>query len=416
VNELGIVFVAELMRKLRSRIFLVATLGGMVTVAFIIEAPIFFASLARSSSSDIVLAGPPALRARAKPLLEQRGEFHVVASVDALPAQVTPAYLQAHGEAGAALSLSRHGEHLRVDVYPRDLSAFDEVEFRSLEPLGVELGTGVAPVRVESAATIEHVVHPLDAKFKDTRSAVLAHGVAFALIFMLYLAIVLASQSVMASVAEEKTSRIAEILVATIDPVQLLYGKTLAAAIIALVQAAVWIATGAALLPIAAGQIIAGESSKAHTTPDPSAVLALDPGLLLAFLAFFVLGYFQYAAIYAAAASLVSRTEELGSVSTPLILPLLGAFFVAQYALESPNAPIVTVCSFVPFLSPFVAFTRLAVTEVPPWQTALALGVNALTVAVCFWLAGKVYRVGMLLYGQPPSLRQIVAAVRGPGR
>ena len=412
MNELGIIFVAELLRKLRSRIFLFATLGGVVMVAFIIEAPVFFASVERSSSSDIVLAGPPALRARAKPLLQQKGEFRIVASVDALPTPVTAAYLDAHGGAGAAIAISQDTGRVRLDVYPRDLSAFDDIEFRTLAPLGVELATGLPPARVERAAAIEHVVHPLDAKFKDTRQAVLAHGVAFALIFTLYLAIVLASQSVMASVAEEKTSRIAEILVATIDPVQLLYGKTLAAAVLALLQTGLWLATGAALLPFAAAQLLAIDPSTSRTSDAPNALLALDPGLLAAFFAFFVLGYFQYAAIYAAAASLVSRTEELGSVSTPLILPLLGAFLVAQYALESPNAPIVTICSFVPFLSPFVAFTRLAVTEVPAWQIALALGVNALTVVACFWVAGKVYRVGMLLYGKPPSLRQVVAAVR----
>jgi ABC-2 type transport system permease protein len=416
VNELGIVFVAELLRRLRSRIFWLASVAGVVAIAFIIEAPLFFESLAHSSSSYIVLAGPPALRAGAKPLLERKGAYRIVASVDTLPAHVTVDYLTKHGDAGAAIALSERAGRLRLDVYPRDLSAFDDVEFRSLAPLGVELGTGLAPARVERAATIEHVVHPLDAKFKDTRSATLAHAVAFTLIFMLYLAIILGSQSVMSAVAEEKTSRIAEILIATIDPVHLLYGKTLAATAIALLQIGLWIATGAALLPNAAAQLAAAGSGNASgsaaATPEASALLSVDPGLLVAFLAFFVLGYLQYAAIYAAAASLVSRTEELGSVTTPIILPVLGAFFVAQYALVTPDAPVVIVCSFVPFLSPFVAFTRLAITEVPVWQVVLEIAVNVVTVVSCFWAAGKIYRVGMLLYGKLPSPRQVFAALR----
>jgi ABC-2 type transport system permease protein len=409
LNELGIVFVAELVRKLRSRIFWFATVGGVLAIAFIVEAPFFFASLAQSSSSDILLAGPPALRERAKALMERKQEFKIVGEVDALPPHVTPEYLDKHGKAGAAVALSERGGRLHLDVYPRDLSAFDDVEFTSLAPLGVELATGLPSARVESAVKIERVVHPLDAKFKDTRSAAVAHGVAFALIFMLYLAIILASQNVMSAVAEEKTSRIAEILIATIDPAQLLYGKTFAAAVIAIVQLGLWIATAVALLPGALSQLSGATPAKGA---GGGAAFSIDPGLFVAFFAFFVLGYLQYAAIYAAAASLISRTEELGSVTTPVILPVVGAFFVAQYALVSPDAPLVVACSFIPFLSPFVAFTRLAVTEVPAWQTALALAVNVATVAACFWAAGKIYRVGMLVYGKLPSPRQIFAALR----
>jgi ABC-2 type transport system permease protein len=413
LNELGIVFVAELMRKLRSRIFWFATVGGVLAIALIVEAPFFFTSLATASSSDILIAGPPGLRDRAKALMESKGDFRVVGEVDALPAHVTAAYLDKHGKAGAAIALSERDRHLRVDVYPRDLSAFDDVQFTSLGPLGVELTTGLPPKQVESGAKIERVMHPLDSKFKDTRTAVFAHGVAFGLIFMLYLAIILASQSVMSAVAEEKTSRIAEILIATIAPSQLLYGKTFAAAVIAIVQLGLWIATVAVLLPGEISHLAATTASKtAPATADPNVFFALDPGLLVAFFTFFVLGYLQFAAIYAAAASLVSRTEELGSVTTPVILPVVGAFFVAQYALIAPDAPLVVACSFVPFLSPFVAFARLAVTEVPVWQTAVSIAVNVVTVGVCFWAAGKIYRVGMLVYGKLPSPRQIIAVLR----
>jgi len=420
VNEFRIVLGAELMRKLRSRIFWFATIGGVIVIALLVEAPFFFASISHASSSDVILAGTPKLRADAAPLLQARRDYRIVASVDALPAHVTPEFLERNGHAGAALALSVHGGRLRIDVYPRDLSAFDDVQFRDLVPLAVALSTGLAPARVEANAKIDRAVHPLDAKFKDTRAASLAKGVAFGLIFMLYLAIILGSQSVMAAVAEEKTSRIAEILIATLEPAALLYGKTIAAALVAFVQVGLWIATAAALLPqavvgLTGSAAAAGSAGSAATaSPGNDALLSsLDPLVLVAFLAFFVLGYLQYASIYAAAASLVSRTEELGSVTTPVIIPVVAAFFIAQYALVEPNAPVVIACSFVPFLSPFVAFTRLAVANVPAWETAAALLVNVATVAASYFVAGKIYKVGMLLYGKPPSLRQIVAALRG---
>jgi ABC-type Na+ efflux pump permease subunit len=410
MNELQIVFVAELIRKLRSRIFWFATFGGMIAIGFLVSAPALFASVARSSSSDIVLAGPPALRAHAQALMSADKSFRVVASLGALPARVTSHFLDTHGNAGAAILISQRSGAIHVDVYPRDLSAYDDVDFRELVPLNVELATGSPPSVVEKASTVARSLHALDTKFTDSRVAVLAHGIAFGLIFILYLAIIIASQSVMASVAEEKTSRIAEILIATIEPSNLLAGKTLAAAVVAIVQIALWVGTAALLLPHVAASL--SDSAAAANAQNTSALLALDPWELVAFLVFFVLGYLQYATVYAAAASLISRTEDLASVTTPVILPVVGAFFVAQFALLQPTAPIVVACSFIPFLSPFVMFTRIAVSTVPAWQTGLAIAIDTVSVAVCFWAAGKIYRVGMLLYGKLPSPKQIFAALR----
>jgi ABC-2 type transport system permease protein len=414
VNDLGIVLSTELLRKLRSRIFWIATAGGVLVIALLVEAPFFFARLAHTSNSDIVLAGPPVLRDPAAHLLERRKNFRIVARVDALPVHVTPEYLDQHGHAGAAVAVSIVRGRLHVDVYPRDLSAFDAENFGSLVPLAVSIATGLPVQRIERVAAVAHTAHPIDRKFKDSRAATVAHGIAFGLVLMLYLAIILGSQSVMSAVAEEKTSRIAEILIATIAPSTLLYGKTIAAAIVALVQVGLWIVTAAALVPQATRSFVqvSGAAAPAANAGGAPMIFAFDPWLLAAFLTFFILGYLQYAAIYAAAASLVSRTEELGSVTTPVIMPVVGAFFIAQYALLEPTAPLVTICSFVPFLSPFVAFTRIAVTSVPGWQVAVAVLVNVATVAACFWVAGRVYRIGMLLYGKPPSLPQIFAALR----
>lgn len=412
-NELGIVFTAEILRKLRSRIFWLATIGGAFGIALVIQAPLFFSGVVASSTSNIVLAGPQALRARATTLIEARRNYHVVASIATLPPHVTTRYLDAHDHAGAAIALSAPANKLRLDIYPRDLSAFDRAEFRDLAPLAVALRTGLEPEQIARALKIKRTLHAIDTKFVDGQAATIAHGVAFGLVFMLYLAIILASQSVMAAVAEEKTSRIAEILVATIEPANLLAGKTFAAAAIALVQIVLWIVTAAAFLPNIAATLGATTHRTIGHASDASAILGtIDPFEIVAFFAFFILGYLQYATIYAAAASLISRTEDLASVTTPVLMPVVGAFFVAQFALLQPESPIVVVCGFIPLLSPFVMFTRIAISSVPWWQTALALGIDLVTVLVCFWAAGRVYRVGMLLYGKLPSPAQIFAALR----
>ncbi len=417
MNEIGIVLSAEILRKLRSRLFWLATLGGMLGVAAIVAMPAFFVNIARSSASDVVLAGPAPLRERVTTLLQAQDEFRVVSSVASLPERVTEKYLAEHGKAGAAIAISLRGGLLHLEVYPSDLSAYADTTFRALVPLNIELATGAPRARIVRASKIDLAIHGIDKKFADTKSAEIAHGVALGLVFTLYFAIILASQSVMAAVAEEKTSRIAEILVSTIEPGNLLAGKTFAAAIVAIAQLALWIATALVLLPHVAtsfensAQVAA--AAKGHAEDGVlEALLAVDPLEVLWFLGFFIVGYLQYATIYAAAASLISRTEDLASVTTPVIMPVVGAFFLAQYALLAPNAPIVVVCGFVPFISPFVMFARIAISSVPVWQTAIAFGIDAITVVACFWAAGRIYRLGMLLYGKLPSPRQILAALR----
>jgi ABC-2 type transport system permease protein len=406
VNTFALVFGAEFARKIRSRPFLVGTVAGMISIALLVLAPAFFARALRTSSSSIVLAGPPALRARAADLL--RGGYDVVAQRDALPMPFTAAQLDGDHKAAAAIVLGAERRRLRIDVYARDLSQVGEGLERTLEPLQLELATGADLAGVARLTNPDLHTHAVDSRFADADAAELAHGIAFALIFVLYLSIIITSQSVMASVAEEKTSRIAEVLVATISPVRLLAGKVTAAGALGLAQITLWGVTGLALAPLGLGGML--DNTRAASPHVPLTLVALPTVGI--FLAFFVLGFVQFATLYAAAASLISRTEDLGSVATPVILPVVGAFFLAQYASVAPNAPVSVIASFVPFVSPFVMFTRSTISNVPPLQLALALTINVAAAYACFNLAGKVYRGGLLMYGKLPSLAQVVAAVR----
>ncbi len=407
MTTFALVFGAEFMRKLRSRAFVVGTVAGMLSIAILVLAPALFARTLRTSSSSVVLAGPPALRARAVELLRER--YDVVAQRDGLPAPLTAATLDTFHKAAAAIVLAAHGRRLRVDVYARDLSQVGEDVAQALQPLQLGLAVGADAAQVKRLTQPDVRTHPVDSPFADADAAELAHGIAFALIFVLYLSIIITSQSVMASVAEEKTSRIAEVLVATIAPVRLLAGKITAAGALGLAQIALWGLTGVLLAPLGLGGMLAAgaASGAAHVAPT-----LIAPATLAMFCAFFVLGFVQFATIYAAAASLISRTEDLGSVATPVILPVVGAFFLAQYASAAPNAPVSVVASFVPFVSPFVMFTRSTLSNVPPLQLAIALAINVVAAYVCFAVAGKVYRVGLLMYGKLPSIAQVITAVR----
>lgn len=411
MSEIGIVFMTELMRKIRTRIFLVATGLGVVGIVFVLQAPLIFMHFEEPSTDSLVVAGPPALRAAADAMLQEHNTFRVVADVDRLPATMTTAYLIGQHRAAAAIALSIRNHRLHVDVFPREANAFNEIQFRALAPLAIQIATGVPAERVASSMAVDRTLHPLGGKFTDGPSAAFGYGLAFGLIFILYFAIILSSQSVLAAVAEEKTSRIAEILVATISPSNLLVGKIFATAVLALAQVTVWVATAIIFLPSSLFDLgVSGGASSA--SPYGGGAPVFEPALLLAFGLFFVLGYLQFATAYAAAASLISRTEDLGSVTTPIVLPVVGAFIVAQFVVAHPNSPFSIAAGFVPFLSPFAFFARMAVSSVPAWQFALAIAINLASVVIAFWVAGRIYRVGMLLYGKLPSARQIWAAAR----
>jgi ABC-type Na+ efflux pump permease subunit len=410
VTTLGVVFGAEFVRRIRSRAYLAGTIIGAVSIAAITAMPSVMSHMMSTSSRTIVLAGPPSLTAPARAALAP--DYHVTAVVPPIAGTPGTAFLDAHGHASAVAVLAPRPGGLKVTAYARDPSVFGEGFERDLGRVQLAIALGVPPSRVDAASKVPVDVHDVSGRFASAGAADAAKGVAYLFVILLYLAILLNAQAIMTSVAEEKTSRIAELLVAMLDPVQLLTAKILAAASTSFIQLGIWIVTGIvagrAIASVSAGDAVAnaGSSSAVFGNIDVSA------WEIVALLLFFGVGFAQYGVLYAAAASLINRTEDLGSVAGPLVVPVVFAFVLAIMGLGVPNSPAVVAASMIPLLSPFVMFTRIATTSVPPWQFAVSFGLDVIAAAVLAWAAGKVYRVGLLLYGRPPSLRQIVATLR----
>ena len=399
IEDFATVYAAEIVRRFRSRPFLIGLAVGVLGIILLTRLPSVLGD-AFTGSSTIVLIGDPSITARAKPLLEKE---YTVAQV--LPNQPVDAALLKHDRAGAAIVVSRANDGLHVVVYARDPSSMGQgVIRRTLLPLQLELTLHESAAGISRISKIPVTVQPLASKFTSAGQAAAVRGVAYTLLFFLYLLILLNSQLVMSSVAEEKTSRIAELLIASVSPSALLTGKILASATLGLVQLVAWIAT---TVFVGGGGI---SSDRGTTTGLFSLASALDiitPLMVIAFLVYFVIGFLQLATLFAAAASLINRTEDLGSIAMPLVLPVVAAFFIAIATLGSPDTTLSVVCSYIPVLSPFVMFARIAVSNVPAWQIALSLGINLVALYLIAVFAGKVYRVGMLLYGRAPSLRQV---------
>jgi ABC-2 type transport system permease protein len=236
------------------------------------------------------------------------------------------------------------------------------------------------------------------------------------LIAFLLLAIILYGQWVAMSVAEEKSSRVMEIVISAATPFQLLGGKVLGVGGLGIVQLL------AAAIPALVAFVLQGRVAEIVLGAPPSELdlpQVLTPEVLGAFVVFFVLGYLLYAVLYAAAGSLVSRMEDVNNVVAPMSMIAVVGYLVAIYisiGLLPADATWVALLSFVPFVSPYLMLSRVIAGQAGAPEVALAAAILVVSIVVMLWLAARVYAAGVLMYGQAPSFRRLIAAAFGPRR
>jgi ABC-2 type transport system permease protein len=257
----------------------------------------------------------------------------------------------------------------------------------------LSLGEQLARAGVDRVDVPEVTVTPLDpdADRGGQRTVVAVIGVA-----VLYGLLILFGQFVAQGVVEEKASRVVELLLATMRPWQLLAGKIVGLGLLGLGQIVVIGVVGVA-------------GALAFDVVDVPGELI---STVLSVVAWFVLGYAFYAAIFAVAASLVSRQEDLGAVLTPTTVLLVAAFVVAIQAAGDPTSRLATVCSFIPGLSPLVMPVRAAAGEAAGWETGVAVLLMLITIALVVRVGGRVYAGALLRTGGKIKLREALHAER----
>ena len=236
------------------------------------------------------------------------------------------------------------------------------------------------------------------------------------LIVFLLMAVVLYGQWVAMSVAEEKSSRVMEIVISAATPFQLLGGKVLGVGGLGVVQLL------AAAIPAIIAFALQGLIAEAVLGAPPSALelpQVLTPGVIGAFVVFFVLGYLLYSVLYAAAGSMVSRMEDVNNVVAPMSMFGVVGYLIAIYVstgLLPADAVWVAALSYVPFVSPYLMLSRVIAGEAGLPEVALAAGILVVSIVVMLWLAARVYSAGVLMYGQSPSFRRLLVTAFGRRR
>ena len=226
----------------------------------------------------------------------------------------------------------------------------------------------------------------------------------FGLGFTIYLTILMYGQMVLGAVIEEKETRIAEILFASVKPFTLMLGKLIGISCLALTQLAIWGLAFITFVGFGAGTL--------SWRGVPLHLPGVRPTLFLYFPLFFLLGFFIYATVYALVGSMVTTPQEGAQLAMPIILLLVVAFYLAFPVMKSPNSPFAFWISIVPFFASITMLVRIVAQTPPFWQIALALLLQLGTIVGLLWLAARIYRVGMLMYGKKATIPEIVRWVR----
>lgn len=225
----------------------------------------------------------------------------------------------------------------------------------------------------------------------------------------LYITMLLYGAFVLRSVLDEKRNRVVEVVVSSISPWRLLLGKVLGVGSMGLTQMGIWAGCAGVLLLVAAPMI---------TTRIPGADLSEltgflpGPGVLVLLLVFFLLGYFLYSTLFAAVGAMCATEEEAGQAQLPVMSLLIIPFVLQMASIEGTSMKWLDWVAVFPFFSPVMMFPRAAAGSVPWWMTGLSLVLMAGAVVVTAWVAGRIYRVGILMQGKRPTLRELVRWVR----
>jgi ABC-2 type transport system permease protein len=230
----------------------------------------------------------------------------------------------------------------------------------------------------------------------------------YILVVLTFMAILTYGNWVAQSVAEEKSSRVMELLITAASPRQLLTGKVMGAGAAGLTQFAVVV--GAALIGLQAGPVL--ERLLGGAPVEGGQLPALTVGLGLAFGAFFMGGFLLYSILYAAVGSMVSRQEDVQAAASPLMIVAMAGYFVSFSALNGIDQGWVGIVSLIPFFSPYLMPARILLGDPSAWEIALSIGLLVAALVGALWVAARIYSAGVLLYGQRPGFREVWRATR----
>jgi ABC-2 type transport system permease protein len=241
-------------------------------------------------------------------------------------------------------------------------------------------------------------------------------GIGFICGILIYMFIFMYGTMVMRGVIEEKTSRIVEVIISSVKPFQLMMGKVLGVALVGLTQFALWILLTIAIASFAELMFMDEGSMTTELNSTQQSILLSELGnltgginlmqIFVSFIFYFLAGYLVYSSLFAAVGSAVDAEADTQQFVLPITIPLILAFILIQPIMENPDGPLAFWMSIIPFTSPVIMMVRLPF-GVANWELALSMCVLILSFVLTTYLAGKIYRTGILMYGKKTSYKEL---------
>lgn len=426
MKKIFIIIKREYLVRVRTRAFVIGTMVSPLLMLGLITLPIFFATRGGGERRVTVLdqSGDPELYDSISRGLESKGDGDedlnrrdsgpgrtryilsrkVVAPGEDLESAKQQYQQQAAKDPDATYLVLKPGglDKLEVEYFAKNTSDF------SISTLERAINDAVSSLRLKRAglnqAQISSYTKRVDLKRnKITSSGGVEQGgsadfvVAFIMLFFIYMSVLIYGLFVMRGVIEEKQSRIVEVLVSSVKPSQMMLGKVIGIGMVGLTQIGVW-ALSALLLTTVGVSVF---SSRGVTVPN------ISISLLIYFVVYFVLGYFLFATLYALVGSTVSSEEEAQQAQIPVTILLVVPMMIFNMIIANPTSNASVALSMVPFFAPTLMMMRIAVVNPPLWQILLSMAIMVATILLCVWVAARIYRVGILMYGKRPSIAEL---------
>jgi len=424
MGKLWVVIKREYLERVRSKWFVIVTLFGPIFFATIMVLPGYLSIRgmreARVSNVRIVDATGTGLGARVAeklvPQVLQGATETPVAQVDVLSPGDVPAAEEALLAAVIAKDLvgylvldSATVADGRARYAGRNAGSVGEVEAIETAVRAALLTSRIeaAGIDQETAESLTRLRVRLQAeRITDTgkggsglAGAIFGFGVAF----LLYISIIFYGQAILRGVMEEKTTRVAEVIMSSVSPDALLAGKVIGVGAVGLTQQLVWLASGIGFWTQRARIFSAIGIDGMPAISFPS----IEPMVLVALVLFFLLGYTFYASLFAAVGAMVGSQEEAQQAAQPVIMMLVFSIIFVQPVMTNPTGCLAEIVSWLPFSAPIIMPMRMTATQVSGFEiTAVLLGLVAACVA-SIWVSARIYRVGLLMYGKRPSIREL---------
>ena len=309
-------------------------------------------------------------------------------------------------------------ESLQVNYYAKNITNFEEQSaFRRIISQIVtnkrleDKGYAADEVRdlMRRIRFAEYAVTAKTDTVEGEETAMVRLGLTYILTFSLYLFTLIYGASVMRSVLEEKTTRIVEVIISSVKPHQLLFGKIIGVCLVCLTMFLIW--GGCAVLLFMNLNPILGLFGVEGLPPEFSGITDIIKSTAISaflyFLIYFVSGFFLFSTIYAAAGAICNSEEEAQQVVTPLVMMLILPFMLMFGLFRAPDATLTVVLSHIPFFSPLLMFMRISILAPPFWEILLNIAVMIATIFGAILIMGKIYKIGILMYGKRPTLSEL---------